>query len=129
MCLLVALDPTGSSDHCVAEACMVAEDGARVVALLPLEVPLSLPLATPLPEQEALARETLTRARSIGLVYAVELDARLVRTRSAGEAIVDAARREHADSIVLSMPRGGRVGAVAEFVLRNAPCRVLVAAL
>ena len=129
MCLLVALDPSGSSDHCVAEACMVAGDGARVVAVVPLEIPLSLPLATPLPEAERQARETVARARATALAYAVDVDARLVRTRSAGQAIVDEARREHADSIVVSMPRGGRVGATAEFVLRNADCRVLVAAL
>src|SRR5260221_9389105 len=56
----------------------------------------------------------------------------LVRARKAGPAIVDDARRRSAELIVLGAPRravGGRrrlFGGTVDYVLREAPCRVLI---
>jgi nucleotide-binding universal stress UspA family protein len=127
--LFVCLDPSDMPGHCVAKACLLARNGELVVAVVPLEVPLQLPLETPLPEAEQPAHEALERARAIALAYDVDLRARVVRTRSAGEAFVEEAERERADAIVVPMRRGARPGAATEYVLRHAACRVLVAAL
>jgi nucleotide-binding universal stress UspA family protein len=56
---------------------------------------------------------------------------RIVRTRNVGEAIVDEAARRRAEIIVMgaaSRRRGGErmFGRVVDYVLRNAPCRVMV---
>ena len=42
---------------------------------------------------------------------------------------MEEAERARADTIVVSMHRGERLGTAPEYVLRNARCRVLVAAL
>jgi nucleotide-binding universal stress UspA family protein len=65
----------------------------------------------------------------------VNVVGRLVRARRAGRAIVDEAERRESEIIVMGAPRRngrgprGRVfGGTVDFVLKNAPCRVMVAA-
>ena len=56
---------------------------------------------------------------------------RLVRARNAGRAIVEEAERRQAEIIVLGAPRGRHrqiFGQTVDYVLKNAPCRVMVAA-
>ena len=60
---------------------------------------------------------------------------RIVRARRPGRAIVDEAERRNSEIIVMGAPRRnvrrpqGRIfGETVDFVLKNAPCRVLVAA-
>jgi nucleotide-binding universal stress UspA family protein len=54
-----------------------------------------------------------------------------VRARQAGRAIVEEADRRGAEIIVLGAPRGKHkhiFGHTVDFVLKHAPCRVMVAA-
>ena len=55
-----------------------------------------------------------------------------MRARSAGRAIVDEAKRRHTEIIVMGAPRTERRRVVfsdtVDFVLKHAPCRVMVAA-
>ncbi len=127
--ILVPLDGSVACEHCVGEACLLLRPRGVVDALVALEVPLGLPLETPLPDEEHLARETLARARAIGQSYGVRVRTRIVRTRAAGESIVSETVETGADAVLVPMQRGGRLDSVSEFVLRHAPCRVLVAAL
>ena len=60
---------------------------------------------------------------------------RLERARSAGPAIVDEAVRRNAELIVIGAPRRGIdraqravFGRTVDYVLKHAPCRVIVAA-
>ena len=56
---------------------------------------------------------------------------RLVRSRSAGRAIVEEAERRQSEIVVLGAPRAERrqiFGPTADYVLKHAPCRVMVAA-
>jgi len=60
---------------------------------------------------------------------------RLVRARSAGPAIVEEAERRGSEIIVIGTPRKALTGAqravfgrTVDYVLRHAPCRVMVAA-
>ena len=98
-------------------------------------VPLDLPLGAELPEQEALAGELLDEARDIGELYGVRVADRLVRGRNAGAEIVAEADRRNAEIIVMGAPRlphrtrtSGIFGKTADYVLRNASCRVMIAA-
>jgi APA family basic amino acid/polyamine antiporter len=122
------------SDDALDVACtLAAERGSRIVALSVLEVPLDLPLGAELPEREQHAGQELDEAVAIGESYGVAVVDRLVRARDAGSAIVDEARARNAEIIVLGAPRrrlGRRERAVfgrtVDYVLRHAPCRVLV---
>jgi APA family basic amino acid/polyamine antiporter len=134
--VLVPLSDRHESEEAVDLACRLAtERGASIVALTVLEVPLQLPLDADLAQEEERANELLDEARAIGDAYGVNVIGRLVRARRAGRAIVDEAASRHSEIIVLGSPRRdfrrrrGRIfGQTVDFVLKNAPCRVLVAA-
>jgi APA family basic amino acid/polyamine antiporter len=120
---------------------------ARLDLVYVVEVPLTLPLDAKLPpEREKEARRALERASAVGDEYEdVEVHAEVVRARDVGAGIVEAARRTAAEAIVVgaeppSRIKGGarlggiggarpaEIGAATEYVLRKAPCRVLLTA-
>ena len=113
---------------------LAAERRSRITVGATLEVPLGFPIGARLPEEERLG-DLLDEAESIADAYGVTVRPRLVRTRSAGEAIVAEARHHHAEVVILpaSRPQSRRqsrrmpLDATTEHVLRRAPCRVLLA--
>ena len=116
-------------------ASLAAERGAQIAAVHVLEVPLDLPLSAELPDLAALADRELDEARRIGESYGVSVIPRLVRGRSAGTAIVEEARRRGTEIIVVGSGRkdagrSGRAvfGDTVDYVLKQAPCRVMVVA-
>ena len=124
-----------------------AIDRATIEAVWLFVIPMSLPLDARLPEaQLKAARQALARAKAVGEEYAgVEVATATVRTRRAGYAIVDEAKRRGVEAIVLGAEepslirggarlggRGGRlenyVGDVTKYVISKATCRVIVTA-
>jgi basic amino acid/polyamine antiporter, APA family len=113
------------------------------VAELPLTVPLDSPLPKALREQ---AERALERAREVGDEYEnVEVTTKLIPARTLGSGIVQEARDNGAEVIVMggeppTRVRGGailggiggarpaEIGEVTEYVLKKAPCRVLLTA-
>jgi APA family basic amino acid/polyamine antiporter len=134
--LLVPVLPGQASDDALDVASSLsAERGARITAVTVLEVPLDLPLHAELPEDEAVANRELDEARAIGDSYGVTVLPRLIRARSAGPAIVREAERRAVEIIVIGAPRKDLTrskravfGRTVDYVLKNAPCRVLVTA-
>jgi basic amino acid/polyamine antiporter, APA family len=125
------------SEAAVDLACrLAAERGGAIVALTVLEVPLELSLDAELPgHAERKAHDLLDEARAIGDAYGVDVVGRLVRARRAGRAIVEEAERRNSEIVVMGAPRHdehrrrGRIfGGTVDFVLKHAPCRVMVAA-
>jgi APA family basic amino acid/polyamine antiporter len=114
---------------------LAAERRASILALTALEVPLDRPLDADLPEEERKANHRLDEARAIGDAYGVRVIGRIARTRKAGRAIVDEAARRGSEIVVMAGPRRVRLqrgrrqifGDTVDFVLRHAPCRVMVA--
>src|SRR5262249_41725799 len=114
-------------------ACRLAtERRARVTAVAVVEIPLELPLDAEMPAAEAEANELLDDARVVGDSYGVDVIGRLARDRKAGRAIVSEAERRDAQIIVMGSPRHRRAGAIfggtTDYVLKHAPCRVMVVA-
>ncbi len=123
-----------------------AIDNATIEAIWIFVMPMSLPLDASLPEAQLQhARQVLARAKAVGEEYTgVEVATATVRTRRAGYAIVDEARRRGVEAIVLgaeepSTIRGGArlggrgglegyVGDITKYVVRKANCRVIVTA-
>lgn len=128
--------PGQPSDDAMDVACsLAAERRSRIVALNVLEVPLDRPLYADLPELERDANGQLDEAVAIGDSYGVRVVGRLERARSAGPAIVAEATARDSEIIVLGSPRSGLTeshaavfGNTVDYVLKNAPCRVLVTA-
>jgi APA family basic amino acid/polyamine antiporter len=117
-------------------ACRLAgERRSAIVAIRVIVVPLDLPLDAPHAEQDELADRLPNEAHDIGELYGVQVIERLVRARHAGRAIVEEAGRRHAEIIVMGAPRlphrtrkSAIFGKTVDFVLKNSPARVMVAA-
>jgi basic amino acid/polyamine antiporter, APA family len=131
--ILVPVKPGRESEEAVDLACrLAAERNATIAAVSVVTVPLELPLDTQLEAEEARADAALDAAAAIAELYGVAVTERIVRARSAGRAIVDEASRRHSEIIVMGAPRGqgarGVFSDTVDFVLKHAPCRVMVAA-
>jgi APA family basic amino acid/polyamine antiporter len=133
--LVPVIDRHESEEALDLAARLATERGASIVALTVVEVPLNLPLDAPMAAEEERAHALLDEARAIGDAYGVNVIGRIVRARKPGRAIVDEAERRNSEIIVMGSPRRdvmrrrGRVfGDTVDFVLKNAPCRVMVAA-
>jgi APA family basic amino acid/polyamine antiporter len=110
---------------------LATERAGRIVLLRVIVVPLELPLDADLTEQVEDAHDLLDRAYAVAEPYGVRAVERVVRERQAGRAIVEEADRRGAEIIVLGARRGNYrtiFGSTVEYVLKNAPCRVMVAA-
>ena len=152
--ILVPVFGTGLDDDIVSTAGRLAdaevgkgERPPRLEIVYVAELPLTVPLDAPLPKEIRAGGETaLERAREVGGEYEnVEVTTKLVPARSIGSGIVDEARDKDVEVIVMggeppTRIRGGAVlggiggarpdeiGEVTEYVLKRAPCRVLLTA-
>jgi APA family basic amino acid/polyamine antiporter len=132
--ILVPMKLGAIGEEMVATAVKLAQDrGAVVEALYVIRVPLDLPLEADLTDKEEAAAASLAEARLLGADHGVDVRGETIRARSIGEAIVTQATRRGNDLIVLgSAPRWRRqsrfFSPTVEFVLRKAPCEVLVVA-
>jgi APA family basic amino acid/polyamine antiporter len=123
------------------------EEETRVDLVYVIEVPLTLPLDAALPtEIEEGAQRALRRASDVAEEYEdVKVTAEVVRARGVGAGIVESARRYNSEAIVIggeppTKIKGGaklggigaakpaEIGAATEYVLKKAPCRVLLTA-
>jgi APA family basic amino acid/polyamine antiporter len=135
--VLVPIIPGPPSDAAMDVACrLAAEKGSRIVALTVIEVPLDRELAEGLPGLEREADRELDEAVAIGESYGVRVMGRIERARSAAKAIVAEAEARNAEIIVLGSPRrtvtaaqSAVFGKTVDYVLKHAPCRVLVTAV
>jgi APA family basic amino acid/polyamine antiporter len=124
-----------------------ASEASRILAIYVLEMPMSLPLDAQIPPARlAKVQAALDRAKRVGEEYeGVEVTAIPVRGRTVGSAIVEQARANNVEVIVIgaeppSQVKGGRVlggiaggrpkelGEVTAYVLEKAPSRVLITA-
>ena len=126
------LGPVGEEIMATAVA-LAKERHAAVDALHVIRVPLERELDSVASEQEGAAAASLAEARLLGEENGVEVMPITVRARSIGQAIVGEAALRGSDLIVLgSSPRWRRQSAffspTVDYVLRNAPCEVLVVA-
>jgi APA family basic amino acid/polyamine antiporter len=131
--ILVPVKPGRTSEEAIDLACRLAADrGATIAAVSVVVVPLELPLDSTLEAEEARADLALDAAAAIAELYGVNVTERLLRDRSAGRAIVEEATRRDSEIIVMGAPRTGRprplFSETVDYVLKHAPCRVMVAA-
>jgi APA family basic amino acid/polyamine antiporter len=124
------------AEETMAASCRLAVDsGAVVVGVSAIYVPVKEPIDTPLPEREQEVEEVQEMARSLASEYGVEYRSVVARTRSPGRLVVDAAVEYGAQLIMVGSPYKRRLarslheeffGQTVDFILRKAPCRVIV---
>jgi len=105
--------------------------GATMDVLYVVEVPLSLPLDAVSDHQRQNAEDTFNRAKRIADRYDVKINKRLQPARQAGPSIVQYARDNNADLLLVgdvpkSNHRGTRYARSVEYVFEHAPCEVII---
>ena len=133
--ILVPMKLGDIGEEMVATAIALAKErGAQIEAITVVRVPRRFELEGDLPADVAAKVDaSLEEARALGADYGVEVRGDVVRARSIGHAIVDEAARRNADLIVLGSAARWRrqsrfFSPTVDFVLRRAPCEVLVVA-
>jgi nucleotide-binding universal stress UspA family protein len=112
---------------------LAADQAAEVRALHVIRVPLDQALDAPMTDVDERAEESIEAAKELGTDYGVTVEGETVRARAIGAAIVEHAVATDADLIVLgSAPRWRRqarfFSPTVDYVLRKAPCEVLIVA-
>ncbi len=133
--IVVPVVRSAAAEHALVVAARLAADrGSRVAIVHVLEIPMDLPLTASLPAEERVANDLLDDARAVVESHGVRAVTRLERARSAGPAIVADAIARNAELVVIGAPRRGLgrrapiFGRTARHVLKNSPCRTMVAA-
>ncbi len=112
---------------------LAEEQRCSVLALHVIRVPLDLPIDAELIDAEEQAEASLAEAQLLAAEQGIPIEVRIVRSRAIGETVVAEAVEHDVDLIVMgSSPRWRRqsrfFSPTVEFVLRKAPCEVLVIA-
>ena len=113
-------------------ACGIAKDNkSKVHVVYVIEVKRSLPLDAELEREIQKAEEALKRAEDIADVEEWEVETDLLQARDVGPAIVDEAVERESDLVVMGVEYKRRFGEFhlghsAPYVLKNAPCHVLL---
>jgi nucleotide-binding universal stress UspA family protein len=120
------------SEHMMVLAARVARgQNSELLATYVIEVPFTLPTDALMETQERVAREMLASATSIARKYGVDVRTEIVRHRQTPQAVLDIAKREQADLIIMGSYREGRytgapLGRSIEDIAANAKCDVII---
>jgi nucleotide-binding universal stress UspA family protein len=131
--ILVPVNGDATDDEAVALACEIARRvKAEVYAIYVIAVKRTLPLDVDLPPEAAKGDAILARTEKVSDSYAVNLRGEILQARDVGTAIVDEAVERRIDLIVMGIGYKRKfgefdLGQTANYVLRNAPCRVWLA--
>jgi APA family basic amino acid/polyamine antiporter len=122
-------------DEMLATACKLAQpEGAKVIALKVIEVPLDQPLDCAMPAEDLASEQLEALCRSFAADYEIEVECRGLRARAISSAVAHEAREADAGLILIgAVPRpwdaAGRSHVFSDTVenlLRRAHCRVIV---
>ena len=131
---LVPIDKSPASQHGLELACRLAgaTKGGRVHVVYVVEVNRRLPIDADLPQATEEGEHAIADAEGAVRKHKIICDGEILQARDTGHAIVDEAVELGVDSIVLGVMRreqeGGPLdlGKTADYVLRHAPCDVVV---
>jgi len=110
---------------------MARQDKAAIHAIYVMEVPLDLPMESDLTNDIAKGERILETIEAIGAEERFrDVEAKLLRARSAGRALVQETEDRRIDLVVLGVPYRKRfgtfqIGSTASYIFNNASCRVL----
>ncbi|HKU67146.1 MAG TPA: universal stress protein [Candidatus Baltobacteraceae bacterium] len=120
------------SEHMMVLASRLARgQKSELLAIYIIEVPFTLPTNAVMDEEDRIALDALASAEAIGKSNGVEVRTEVVHHRQTAQAVLDVAKRERADLIIMGSYREGKytgapLGRDIEQIAANAKCDVLV---
>ncbi len=130
--VLVPVTGQPVDDEAVTLACELAKPHKGLVRVLyVILVPRTLPLDAEVSEETAQGERVLQRMEALGKAQKCKLEGEILQARHIGTAVVQEAEDRKVPLIVLSLPYRLQYGVpslgnVAPYILKHAPCRVLV---
>ncbi len=130
--ILVPVIGTEADDEAVRLACQLAKkDKGKIWAVYVITLKRTLPLDAEIEPEIRKAEEILEHAENIADEQDYELETDLLQAREAGPTIVDEAVEREVDLILMGVEYKRRfgqfsLGSVVPYVLKNAPCRVIL---
>jgi basic amino acid/polyamine antiporter, APA family len=127
---LVPIFGTDVNARALRKAARLAGEDAAVHAVYVIEVPPQLSLDAGMDREEELGRNVLEAARIGARADKVKIRTSIIRTRSAGAALVEEARDQHSDVIYLDTVHAPAhekaLGPTARYLLEKRPCRIVI---
>lgn len=120
------------SSHMMALAAKLARgERSELLAIYVIEVPYTLPPDAQMPTEERAALDALGAAETIATDAGVSLRTEIIKSRSVKQAVLDLAKRERANLIILGSFREGKytgapLGRQIEEIAADAKCDVLI---
>jgi nucleotide-binding universal stress UspA family protein len=130
--IIVVFSEEIHSEHMMVLAARLARRSkAELLAVYVIEVPLILPEGAEMPEEDRAGFDMLATAEVIAQHQDVHLRTEVVHARSVSSGVIDCAKRENANLIVLGSYREGKysgapLGRAIEEVASRAKCDVLI---
>jgi len=130
--IIVVFSPEINSAHMMALAVKLARgERSELLAIYVIEVPYTLPPDAEMPEEERTALDALGAAETIANSNNVTFHADTIKARSTKQAVLDIAKREKANLIILGSYREGKysgapLGRTIEEIAADAKCDVLI---
>jgi nucleotide-binding universal stress UspA family protein len=130
--IIVVFSPEINSSHMMALAVRLAHGQKSALhAVYEIEVPYTLPPDAEMAQEERSALDALGAAETLALNSDVTLRTETIKARSTKQAILDIAKRDKADLIILGSYREGKysgapLGHMIEEIATDAKCDVLI---
>jgi nucleotide-binding universal stress UspA family protein len=130
--IVVVFSPDIASTHMMALAAKLARgERSELLAIYVIEVPYTLPPDARMPAEERAGLDALGAAETIATDTGVSLRTEMIKSRSVKQAVLDLAKRERANLIILGSFREGKytgapLGRTIEEIAADAKCDVLI---
>ena len=130
--IVVVFSPDILSGHMMALGAKLARgERSELLAIYVIEVPYTLPPDAEMPIEERAALDALGAAETIANVSGVSIRTEIIKARSTKQAVLDLAKRERANLIILGSFREGKytgapLGRTIEEIAADAKCDVLI---
>jgi nucleotide-binding universal stress UspA family protein len=130
--ILVPVAGTEADVEAMKLACRLArKDKGKIWAVYVITIKRALPLEAEIESEMRTAEEILDHIERVAEEADYEVDTNVLQAREAGPAIIDEAAERKVDLIIIGFKQKRRfgqfsLGNVAPYVLKNAPCPVLL---
>ncbi len=130
--ILVPVIGTEADEEAIKLACRLAKkDKGKIHAVYVITIKRTLPLNAEIESEIRTAEDILDHIESVAEEQDYEVETDVLQAREAGPGIVDEAVEREADLILMGVTYKRRfgqfsLGDVVPYVLKNAPCRVIL---